>query len=70
LREEVPVAASAREAGDQADQRENLPPLAGALYGAVDIRIAKVTAKAMLRPFIGDLPDVREALMMISSRSK
>jgi len=67
LREEVPVAASARETGDKWDQRK-VPPLAEASCGAVDIKTAKVTAKAMLRPFSWHLLDVRGAIM-IRSRS-
>ena len=39
-----------------------IPPLAEAWYGAAEIRIAKVTANAMLRP----LPEVRGAIMVRS----
>ena len=45
-----------------------IPPLADASWGAIGIRIAKITAKAMLRQFSGDLPDVRGVFMMILSR--
>jgi hypothetical protein len=67
LREEVPVAASARETGDKWDQRK-VPPLAEASCGAVVIKIAEVTAKAMLRPFSRHLPEVRGAIMAVRSR--
>jgi hypothetical protein len=69
---EFRVAASARETGKKWDIWDQLgvPPLAEASCGAIDIRIAEATAKAMLQPFIGDLPELREALMRISSRSK
>jgi hypothetical protein len=36
-----------------------IPPLAEAWCGAIDISIAKVTAKAMLRPFSWHLSEVR-----------
>jgi hypothetical protein len=36
-----------------------IPPLAEAWCGAIDVRIAKVTAKAMLRPFSWHLSEVR-----------
>jgi hypothetical protein len=52
---EVIVAASALEI----KQQLLIPPLAEASYGATDIRIAKVTAKAMLWPFSWHLSEVR-----------
>ena len=36
-----------------------IPPLAEAWRGATDIRMAKVTAKAILRPFSWHLSEVR-----------
>jgi hypothetical protein len=56
---EVIVAASALEI----KQQLLIPPFADASCGATDIRIAKVTAKAMLRP----LPEVRGAIMIVRS---
>ena len=52
---EVTVAASAL----GIKQHIFIPPLAEAWCGAIDIRIAKVTAKAMLRPFSWHLSEVR-----------
>ena len=52
---EVIVAASALEI----KQHIFIPPLAEAWCGATEIRIAKVTAKAMLRPFSWHLSEVR-----------
>jgi hypothetical protein len=49
VREEVIGAASALETGLK--QHIFIPPFAEASCGAIDIRIAKVTAKVMLRPF-------------------
>jgi hypothetical protein len=57
---EVTVAASAL----GIKQHIFIPPLAEAWCGAIDIRIAKVTAKAMLRP----LPEIRGAIMIVRSR--
>ena len=51
---EVIVAASAPEI----KQHIFIPPLAEAWCGATEIRIAKVTAKAMLRPFSWHLSEV------------
>jgi hypothetical protein len=67
VREEVIGAASALEIGLK--QHIFIPPFAEASCGAIDIRIAKVTAKAMLRPLSGDLPDVRVFMMILSRRS-
>ena len=52
---EVIVAASAL----AIKQQLLIPPLAEAWCGAIDIRMAKVTDKAMLRPFSGHLHEVR-----------
>jgi hypothetical protein len=52
------VPASARET-DQASPKRKVPPLAEASCGAINIRIAKATAKAMLRPFRWHLSEVR-----------
>jgi len=56
LREEVPVAASARETGDKWDQRK-VPPLAEASCGAISTRIATATTQATLWPLNENLPD-------------
>jgi hypothetical protein len=54
---EVIVAAAALEI----KQQLLIPPLAEAWCGATAIKIAKVTAKAMLRP----LPKIRGAIMIV-----
>jgi hypothetical protein len=46
------------------EKRWKVPPLADASCGATEIKIAKVTAKAMLRP----LPKIRGAIMIVRSR--
>ena len=56
---EVIVAASAR----VVKQQLLIPPLAEAWCGAIDISVAKVTAKAMLRPFNWHLSEVRTMIV-------
>ena len=62
VRGEVTVAASAR---DQAVQRWKVPPLAKASCGAIDIRTAKATAKAMPWPFKRHFRDVTGTFPMM-----
>jgi hypothetical protein len=58
--DEVMVPASARETGKKWDIwfQRGVPPLAEASCGAIETRVAKVTAKTMLQPFSRKFPEV------------